>query len=74
VVPPRGHFGWRFLFPIRGVVNQGRTKLWRLEDVEMSEQLHPEVLDEGHKHQKVVGYYLTFGGRQKVGPSSELEV
>ena len=39
-----------------GIFNQGRTKLWRLKEVEMFEQSHPEVLDEGHKKQKVVGY------------------
>jgi hypothetical protein len=46
-----------------GVVNQGRTKLWLLEDIKVFEQQHPEVLNEGHKHQKVVGYYLAVSGR-----------
>jgi hypothetical protein len=39
----------------------------------MFEQMHPEVLDEGHKNQRVVGYYFAVSGRQEVGPASELE-
>jgi hypothetical protein len=41
-----------------GVFNLGRTKLWRLEDVESYETLHPEVRDESFKRQKMIGYYL----------------
>jgi hypothetical protein len=47
-----------------GIVNQGRTKLWRLEDIEMFEQTHPEVRNESYKQQKIVGYYLAVVGRK----------
>jgi hypothetical protein len=48
-----------------GVFNLGRTKLWRLEDVESYETLHPEVLDESFKRQKMIGYYLaTLKGKE----------
>jgi hypothetical protein len=50
-----------------GIVNQGRTKLWRLEDIEMFEKLHPEVRNESHKKQRMVGYHLAviFKNRHK---------
>ena len=47
-----------------GIVNQGRTKLWRLEDVELFEQSHPEVCNDSYKRQKIIGYYLAVTGRR----------
>ena len=37
-------------------INKGRTKVWRLADIEAFEKEHPEVLDEGAKERKQKGY------------------
>lgn len=44
-------------------VNLGRTKLWRLEDIEAFEKLNPVVLSDSQKRQKMIGYYLAKHGR-----------
>jgi hypothetical protein len=44
-------------------VNLGRTKLWRLEDIESFERANPVVLSEDLKTQKRIGYYLAKFGR-----------
>ena len=38
------------------VINRGRTKVWRLEDIEAYERTHPEVLSEEARDEKVRGY------------------
>jgi hypothetical protein len=37
-------------------INKGRTKVWRLADIEAFEKEHPEVLDEEAKVRKQKGY------------------
>mgnify|MGYP001411531939 CR=1 FL=1 len=39
------------------VINQGRTKVWRLVDLEPFERDHPELHGEYWKRRKVYGYY-----------------
>ncbi len=38
------------------IINRGRTKIWRLDDIEAYEQKHPEVTDDDLKRDKVRGY------------------
>lgn len=46
------------------VVNQGRTRVWRLADIRAYERDRPELGDEAAKLQKQVGFYLaTLRGR-----------
>lgn len=44
------------------VINEGRTKVWRLSDLEPFERDKPELWDEGAKRFKTTGYFLS---RQK---------
>ena len=37
-------------------INKGRTKVWKLSDIEAFEKEHPELLDEGAKERKQKGY------------------
>ena len=37
-------------------INRGRTKVWRLADIEFYERKHPEVTDADLKRDKVLGY------------------
>lgn len=39
-------------------INRGRTKAWRLSDIEAYEQGRPELRDEVMKVRKQVGYYI----------------
>lgn len=40
-------------------INQGRNKVWRLEDIEAYEKNHPELFDNELKQRKTTGYFLT---------------
>ena len=40
-------------------IDGGKTKVWRLVDVESFEKRHPELLTEAAKEFKRKGYYLT---------------
>lgn len=40
------------------VINCGRTKAWRLADIEAYEAAHPETRHETLKQSKIIGYYL----------------
>lgn len=39
-------------------VNQGRIRVWHLQDIEAYESAHQEVRSQSHKRRKIVGYYL----------------
>lgn len=39
--------------PPIAAINRGRTKIWKLADIAHYERLHPEVLSEGLKRDKV---------------------
>jgi hypothetical protein len=38
-------------------VNRGRTRIWRLSEIEVFERQHPEVTSEAAKYRKTTGYY-----------------
>ncbi len=44
--------------PPFAVINQGRTKVWRLSDFEAFEAERPELHSEEAKKRKIVGFYL----------------
>ena len=53
-------------------INKGRTKVWRLADIEAFEKEHPEVLDEGAKERKQKGYARAIlKGRSEKLPEAE---
>ena len=53
--------------PPFAVINQGRTKVWRLSDFETFEAQHGELYSEEAKKRKMVGFYLAAqrGGKLK---------
>ena len=52
-------------------INRGRTKVWRLADIEAFEKAHPEVLNEDAKIRKRKGYaWAILKGRSEKLPEA----
>lgn len=52
------------------VINQGRTKVFLLADIEAYERNHPELFDDEIKRRKQKGYFLTLSRAPKNVPKA----
>ncbi len=46
-------------------INKGRTKVWRLADIEAYEKTHPEVFSEEAKQRKIRWYARAISGKRR---------
>ena len=63
---------WRDFPAPAFTIDGGKTRVWRVAEIESFEQQHPELLTEYARDRKIKGYYITMS-RDRLGLQNRTE-